>query len=96
MSLPQTGSAEDEQRVERGLARGCGDVLSGGEPHLVALPFHNAVEVVCRVQSRVDADLVYAGIYKRVGFVRRRSDHVYWRIRRIGCHPSVHLHGRLS
>ena len=59
MGLSKSGTSEDEQRVERCLARLVGDVDAGVESHFVALPLHQILETVGRIEPRIDLQFLY-------------------------------------
>ena len=98
--LAETGTAEEEQRVERGLAGGLGDALAGVHAQFVALPFHQVAEAVHRVQARVDLHAGGPGEDERAGraggLVSGNVDRVVGRRGALGCrkdHALAVLHG---
>ena len=51
--LSETWTSEEEQWVERSLARSGRDALSGCESHPVALTYHEVFKTVYRIQLRI-------------------------------------------
>lgn len=72
MGLAEARTSEEEERVERSLAWGAGDALAGRDAHLVALPFHEIVETVDRIQSRIDLDTLETRVNERSRIALRR------------------------
>ena len=58
MGFAQAGSSEHEQRIERRLARLLGNIDSGIDAHLVALPLHQVVKAICGIQPGIDLDFL--------------------------------------
>lgn len=54
VGFAQAGTSENEQRIERRLARLLGDVDSGVDAHLVTLPFHQVVKAISGIQPGID------------------------------------------
>ena len=72
MSLAESRAAEQEQRVERRVARSLRDAVSCGYAHLVAFALHEVVETIDRIKSWVDLYLLETREYKRSGISCRR------------------------
>ena len=64
MGFTKTGTAEDEQRVERSLARIARDVGTGGDCEFIAIPRYKIVEIIDRQEPGIDLDLLKAGIHE--------------------------------
>jgi len=71
VGFAQAGTAEDEQRIERGLAGIVGNVVSCGDGKAVAVPGNKIAEVVHREQPGVDLYLLEARIYEGTGIAGR-------------------------
>ena len=67
MRLAESGTAEDEQRVERSLAGCRRNSRTRRIPHLVALTYYKIGKTIYRIQFRIDLNLPEAGIYKGIG-----------------------------
>ena len=65
--LAEPRTAEDKQRIERGLSGRAGDVDAGGDAHLVALALDEVREAIGGIQPGVDVDFLQAGIDERAG-----------------------------
>ena len=68
MGFPKTGTAKEEQRVERGFTGRHGDAFSGAYAQFVALPFHQVAKAIDRVQARVDLEPLQAREHEGTGF----------------------------
>ena len=71
VSLAETGSREDEQRVEWRFPGGHCDALPCGDAHPVALPFDKILETVLRLEPWIDPDPLRPGEYEGAGVLGR-------------------------
>ena len=67
VSLAQSRSSEEEERVEGRFAGSCRNVQTCIYAHLVALPLCEIVETVNRVKLRVDLNSLQARVNKCTG-----------------------------
>ena len=101
VGLSESGTSENEKRVEKGAAGGVGDILTGGDAHSVAFSLDKVVEVVDGIESGVDLYPLHSGEDERSGIafggigvdrdgLVHRSDRGCGRI----CHRLFVLHDR--